>query len=196
MPQDKQARLLAICSWFKLFILDLCKPCWKNFQVIWYRLKVVLWTSETSSVRLWFGLVSIFFAVFIHSSPLFDYYNAEYHLMITLAPHWIDPRVFWSTLFVVHGTALLYGVIYRRFNTLLLVLEGLLGLAIWGSSALRVFEAQGTIGAHTIAACIALWILTRYPTHAEYVKIKELEIDPDELTNALAILNGGGDDAR
>ncbi len=158
MAHNIMAKLLAFYSWMCYYCTNFIKP-------VLHRLWIVLWTSETTAVRFWFGLASLAFSIFIFNSHLFDYYNAEYHLMSTISPTWIDSRVFWGSLFILNGTALLYGIVFRIFNTYLLLLEGVLGLALWGSSAVAVFFAQGTVGAHTVVALLALWVLARYPTH-------------------------------
>lgn len=187
MANKLAVKLLALFTW-------LCYYCTTYIQPVLRRFWIVLWTTETTAVRLWFGLVSIFFALFIFESPLFDYYNAEYHLMATISPYWIDSRHFWGILFATNGVALIYGVLFKVYSTKLLILEGLLGVAIWGSSAAAVYYAQGTIGAHTVAAMMALWLLARYPTHAEYVALTAEEDDSEEILEAIHLLSNEGRD--
>lgn len=181
MATDIKARLLVFCSWicyyYKLYVTPVTRRFW-----------LTLWTSETTAVRLWFGTASIFFAIFIFESPIFISYEAEYHLMVQLSPYWIDARAFWGILFIINGSALIYGVLFRAYSTKLLILEGLLGVALWGSSAVAVYHTQDSLGAHTIAAIIALWILARYPTHAEYVAYCNEE--DSEIAEAIHILSG------
>jgi hypothetical protein len=138
-------------------------PAW--MRLLWTRVVWLFVYSQTAAVRFWFGAASIGFGSFVTfslSDPTFAA-NSEYKNMESIAPWWI-----WSTGFFVHGLSLWYGVFTRTYNRLLVILEGLLGQVVWTASAIVIVLAQHTIGAQTVGACIAFWLLVRYPTHEEY----------------------------
>lgn len=127
------------------------------------RLSWLLFKSQTSSTRMWFGLASIFFGVFMYLSDTVHNPDSEYVLMLQIAPDWL-----WASGFLVHGVALLYGVITRRYSTILLLVEGVLGVALWTAASIAMSVSQGAVGASAAGALIAAWICIRYPTHAEF----------------------------
>lgn len=128
------------------------------------RLRDIWKRSETLAVRFWFGLASIGFGIFMaFANPVLEIDSHEYIYMLLLAP-----RDVWGALFVLHGIALLYGVITARFSNILLLLEGVLGCALWAVSAVAMTLSQGSPGPAIAGGAISVWLLTRYPTHWEY----------------------------
>jgi hypothetical protein len=123
------------------------------------RIKWVYLISETQTVRFWFGFFGLFMAFDIIVSAT----QPEYPRIVLLLP-----SSAWSLLFTVHACALWYGVITRKFNQLLLLLEGVLGTALWVSYAIIMILYQGGPDDTTAGALIAFWLLVRYPTHWEY----------------------------
>jgi hypothetical protein len=127
------------------------------------RLRYIIWCSQTSAVRFWFGLTSIGFGSFFMFSATVHHPLSEYNLMLKLASDWV-----WALCFVLNGFSLLYGIVFATYNRLLVVLEGLLGTVVWVASASAVVITQQSIGAHVVGGLIAFWILIRYPTHKEF----------------------------
>lgn len=128
------------------------------------RLKWLLLSSQTSAVRFWFGLTSVFNAGFYHFSWDQFHIDSEYELMFKIVP----PDV-WAGLFLLHGISLLYGVFTRQYNKGMLLLEGVLGVALWFACATAVTMVQTTPNVQIAGALVALWLLVRYPTHHEWV---------------------------
>ena len=137
----------------------------KNFlcySMMVHRIRWVLLYSQTSATRMWFGLTSIGFGSFMLFSPTVHSRLSEYNLMLQIMPDQI-----WGALFVLHGLALWYGLLMRTFNKLLLILEGLVGIAVWAGAGIAVSIAQGAPGAVLAGTLISFWLLVRYPTHRE-----------------------------
>lgn len=116
--------------------------------------------SQTSAVRFFFGLASIGMASFMGFSTTVHNPDNEYVVMLGLMRDDV-----WALIFFLNGAALVYGVISRHYNLLLLWFEGILGMAAWIAAAFCMTIAQGTPGAAVCGALIASWICYRYPTH-------------------------------
>lgn len=128
------------------------------------QLKYIFKTSETVSVRFWFALASIGFGCFMmFMRHTLEVDSMEYIYMFLLADKYT-----WGTLFILHGTALLYGALTGRFSNTLLIIEGVLGCAVWTVAAIAMTLSQGTPGPTVAGGLIAIWLLVRYPTHWEY----------------------------
>ncbi len=119
--------------------------------------------SETTAARFWFGLLSLGYASFLVFSEYAHHPGSSYVLMFKIAAEWV-----WATAFILNGLALLYGSFTRKYNTFLLLLEGVLGVAVWSAAAAATTIEQGAPGGTTVGALIALWVLVRYPTHHEW----------------------------
>lgn len=151
---------------------DLCYNC-ANLMKSWGRLtwhRIVLLTlySETIASRFWFGLLSIGYASMLAFSTSPHAVNSPYLLMFDLAPDWV-----WIVGFTTHGLSLIYGAFTRKYNTFLLLLEGVLGVACWSAAGATTTIAQGAPGGTTVGALISLWVLVRYPTHHEWENNEE-----------------------
>lgn len=120
-------------------------------------------SGETALLRFWFSLASLGFATWI----LFDEsYPVIHYNTLNIAS--VNVQV---TLFLVHGLATLYGVLYRRYSTTLLILEGLVGVFLWSGLGLAEAIQQGSPGPMLIAGGgISLFLLIRYPTHYDRVE--------------------------
>ncbi len=137
---------------------------WPKWSVkAWQSLFWVLIYSQTTAVRYWFAFASIGFACFICHSNTINNDAPEHLLMLSVARYEM-----WVVAFTIHGLALLYGVLTRTFNKKLLLLEGVLGIALWAVAAASVIFATGSFGGPVAGAMVQFWILTRYPTHWEY----------------------------
>lgn len=119
--------------------------------------------SETVSSRFWFGLLSLGYASFMYFSDYASHPGSSYVLMFRIAPDWV-----WTLAFTLHGIALVYGAFTRKYSTFLLLLEGVLGIAVWTAAAAATTLEQGAPGGTTVGALIAFWVLVRYPTHHEW----------------------------
>ena len=126
---------------------------------VYARLKWLILQADTVAVRFWFSLAGLGFCVDTLSGPI----SAREHAMFLLAP-----QLVWFGLFALHACALLHGVFTKRFNTVLLMLEGVLGTALWGAVSVVTMLTQGGPNATVAGALIAFWLLVRYPTHWEY----------------------------
>ena len=126
---------------------------------IYDRLRWLLLEAETAPTRLWLSLSGLLMA----SDVLVSSGQPEYKSLVILMPGAV-----WAALFITHGVSLMYGVLTRKYNKVLLVLEGILGTALWSSSAVIMFFFQGGPDATLAGACAAFWLLIRYPTHWEY----------------------------
>lgn len=115
--------------------------------------------ENTIVARFWLSVLGFFFAM----DMLADVGEPADLIMLLMAPSWC-----WATLFLVNSTALLYGVITKRYDTILLVLEGVLGTTLWFTAAIAHWYSQGAPDAVTAGALMATWLLIRYPTHWEY----------------------------
>lgn len=135
----------------------------RDIQLISDRLTYIIWCSQTTAVRFWFALASLGFGSFFMFSETVHSPLSEYKLMLQLAADWV-----WALCFTVNGLSLLYGILGKTYNRVLVVLEGLLGTVVWVASASAVVITQHAIGAHVVGGLIAFWILIRYPTHKEY----------------------------
>jgi hypothetical protein len=124
-------------------------------RFIWILLK-----ADTTTIRFWIIIFGICFGIDTlvnHDDDLIFY------LMARLAPLSI-----WSALFFTHATAVVYGVMTRRFNTILLIGEGILGATLWSAVAVLNLYDHGAPDLLFGVALLALWLLLRYPTHWEY----------------------------
>lgn len=123
-------------------------------SLVFERLRSVLLEDPTGNVRLFFGAITVGYALFIP--------NTVGHFMYQLANEWINPWV-WASAFMVNGISLMFGAITNRPSLTGFVLEGWLGLFTWGTMGLATALSQGVPGPTFFAAFIAIWIFVRYP---------------------------------
>ncbi len=69
----------------------------------------------------------------------------------------------WALLFVLVGCVTIYGAVTCRYSKATLVVEGLLGVALWSAVSISSSISQGSIGAVTIAGVVSVFLLVRYP---------------------------------
>lgn len=119
-------------------------------------IRLLLW-GETALLRFWLSLCSFGYATWVAFDPN---YASGHQEAVSLAS--VNTQV---VLFLVHGAAVLYGVVTGRYNTFLLLCEGLLGVFLWFGLGLAETVHQGTPGPMLVAGCIAFFLLIRYPTH-------------------------------
>lgn len=127
------------------------------------RLVWLFFYSQTSATRFWFSLASIGFGVFMFRSPYIHNPSSEYGLMLEIMPQGV-----WGFLFILHGASLMYGVLTRKFNVVLLIAEGVLGSALWVTACTSMTLMQGSLGPSFAGAAMACWIAYRYPTHTKF----------------------------
>lgn len=140
--------------------------------------------SETTMTRVWFGFFSFMMSVYMY----FDHIDSEvYHngidvhyLMFSIA----SPTI-WAAGFLLHSLSLFYGALTNKYNTLLLLSEAVLGVALWIGMAAAIAIMQHFPGPESIGGVLALWLLIRYPTHSEWEieKTKEINSEFAKLTD-------------
>lgn len=119
-------------------------------------LTYILLKSETSAIRFWFGLATIFFGIFLLANPQSQW---EYVITYIILPHWV-----WGIGFLMTGSAMLYGSLASKLSTLSMFFEGILGTILWVGVAVSSMMSQGSPGAVTIAALMSVWLAIRYPS--------------------------------
>ena len=128
----------------------------KSFRSV--LLHSLVW-GDTKPTRFFLALLDFAFAAYMWTHAAED----DMAQMIHAIPS-SHPTALWSLLFLTHGTALLIGL-RGRFNFFTLLLEGVLGIALWGIAALTNSIEQGLPGPTIVAFLMTAWILVRYPTH-------------------------------
>jgi len=123
-------------------------------SLVFERLRSVLLEDPTGNVRLFFGLITIGYSLFIPQTVG--------HFMYQLAVEWVNPWI-WAIAFMTNGIALVYGAISNKPSLTGFILEGWLGLASWGTMGVATSLSQGIPGPTFCAAFIAVWIFVRYP---------------------------------
>ena len=121
------------------------------------KLVTLLLFGETRLLRFWLALCSFGYAAWVAFDPDYATGHAE---AVSLAS--VNMQV---ALFILHGLSVMYGVVTGRFNTVLLMTEGLLGVFLWFGLGMAETTHQGTPGPMLIAGLIAIFLLVRYPTH-------------------------------
>lgn len=119
------------------------------------RLREVLLESETVAVRLFLGAMALGYAAYMPST--------DYHPQYYFALQWVSPYI-WSTAFFIHGAALIYGVMSKRYSFILLLLEGVLGSFTWVALGIATSISSGVPGPTLAASFVAGWVLVRYPS--------------------------------
>ena len=123
----------------------------KHDGILW-----MLLLGETRQVRFWFSIVSFAFGIETFS-PTFVEGNP---LLMLLASDEV-----WRLAFFVHATAVMYGVITKQYNRWLLILEGMLGTAIYVSLGLADILFWQHPSPTLFCSLVAMYLLIRYPTH-------------------------------
>lgn len=141
----------------KLAYFEAC--CKHSMRKYARRLYEVLLKTDTAPTRFWFAIASLGFAI----DTIYSTNEISDKLMFAIAPEWA-----WVMLFTLNAIALLYGVFTKRYDTILLFFEGILGTALWMAAAFAHIYAHGSLDAVFAGGLIALWLLIRYPTHWEY----------------------------
>ena len=109
--------------------------------------------GDTALVRFWFACAGYCWATLIFLSTTFDVRLLDFQTANSV----------WVVLYLIHATALMYGVMTGRFCTLLLLMEGVLGIALWGSSAVSFWLHTGHPDPTLAGALVSLHLLIRYP---------------------------------
>lgn len=119
------------------------------------RLRYVLFCSETSGTRFWFGLLTVGFAAYmgVAADP------QEYALALQIMPTWA-----WATALLINGLFLVAGVFTQRFSFALMMVEGVLGTFAWSVMGIATSISLGLPSAPLVASLVSIWILMRYPT--------------------------------
>lgn len=119
-------------------------------------IKYILLQSETVAVRFWFGLVSIFYSLFLSAEAVNHW---EYTITFDLMPAWM-----WSCLLAFNGISYIRSSLTNKYGINSMLMEGILGTLLWVSLSITSMMSQGTPGAVTVAGALSVWLLIRYPT--------------------------------
>jgi hypothetical protein len=115
----------------------------------------IVWDS-TLPTRFWFALADLFFAMYMMTPVAID----DFAVMDTAIP--MMSHSMWATLFAIHGLALLRGIT-GRYGFVALLFEGVLGVGIWGITAITHAMVQGMPGVTSVMLLMQIWLLWRYP---------------------------------
>ena len=116
----------------------------------------MLLVGETRQVRFWFAIVSFMFGLetistgFVEGNPL----------LLALATDEI-----WRMAFFLHGVSVMYGVITKQYSKPLLLIEGVLGTAMYGALGIGDLLYFHTASPTIFCSVVAMYLLIRYPTH-------------------------------
>ena len=130
---------------------------WLLRPIIRSRVASLLLTGETSVLRFWFALCSFGCATAIFFD---DNYAATHDYTLQLASIHVQ-----GLLFLLHASAMMYGVMTRKYNSALLLLEGVLGVSLWMGFGMVEAIAKEAVGPLLIGGVVAFYLLLRYPTH-------------------------------
>lgn len=131
------------------------------------RVLYLLLFSETAMVRFWVGLASIGWS-FAFMNTGMEKSNAL-SLMYELMPHYI-----WAFLFMLNGVALVVGTVLKHPHRVTFYIEPLLGLFLWGVTALSHIQAYKTLSPMVFSAIIFFWLLVRFPSKRDREREKRL----------------------
>lgn len=126
-------------------------------QFLSSKILTLLLTGETALLRLWFGIASLAFGIWISFDPNFS----EGHT-VAIAMATLEAQI---VMFFVHGCAMIYGAITSKFSRIQLFLECFLGIFLWVGLGLAEMVQQQAPGPMIAGGGIALFLLIRYPTH-------------------------------
>ena len=118
---------------------------------------LILAWDGTRPVRFFIGLLDFVFAWYLTTSVSHD--DAA---LMAKALGAANATAVWIILFVTHGIFILRGL-SGKFGFTALMTEGVLGLFIWGITAITHTMAQGSLGPSAIATLMMVWIVARYP---------------------------------
>lgn len=118
------------------------------------RLRQILLEEPTGSIRFFFGLSAIGYALAIPA--FFDY--PMYIIAFQVAPAWV-----WSAAFAANGAALVIGAMSNNPSRHMHALEAVLGVLVWLGMGVTTSLAQGMPGPTFFASLIAVWLYVRYP---------------------------------
>lgn len=127
------------------------------------KLRFVFIFSQTSAVRFFFSLCSLWVSALLLGDDYREHIAGSIDLLLSLAP-----RYCWASAFFVHGSSVLYGVLLDRYSKILLMSEGVLGAALWTAAGVALSISQSSISGVIIASLVSVWLLVRYPTHQEW----------------------------
>lgn len=127
------------------------------------RILDLLLMGSTLEVRFFLCLFSLGMAVDL----AFDLHPChETIVLFQLTPSWAQPNFFWGFPFFLYAMMLFKGL-GGRYGIIPLLLEGILGWAIWTLVAVTYFVVESHPGPEVAGALAATWLLVRYPTHWE-----------------------------
>ena len=118
-------------------------------------LQTLIW-GDTKPTRFFLALLDFAFASYLYTPDSID----DTLIMMTSIPSG-DPHLLWSALLVLHGCAMLNGL-RGVYNIWTLMLEGVLGVGVWGIVAITNTVEQGYVpGPSSVALMMMMWLLMR-----------------------------------
>jgi hypothetical protein len=121
------------------------------------RIGHILAWDDTRPSRLFIGLLDLVFALYLTSAV-----SQDDMAVMSKSLQGGDATPAWIVLFVLHGLLILRGLT-GKYGFLTMMGEGVLGVFIWGITALTHTMAQGIPGPTSVCLAIALWICARHP---------------------------------
>jgi hypothetical protein len=122
---------------------------------------LVISRGDTAVARLWFALISFFWAAYTISLPDDDAFRIIFaHL---------DYRL-WAGLFLIHGIATVSGIAMAKVDGYHLIIEGALGCFLWLVVGILYTYLQGVPGPSVAGSFVAIWLLLRYPYEWNFKK--------------------------
>ena len=121
------------------------------------QIALILAWDDTRPVRFFIGLLDFVFAWYLTTTVSHD--DAA---LMSKALGAANATAVWIALFVAHGIFILRGL-GGKFGFFTLMTEGVLGLFIWGITAITHAMAQGSLGPSAIAALMMVWLVARHP---------------------------------
>ena len=115
--------------------------------------------GKTLLVRLFFAAVSFGWVSYILTD------TAGFAMRHPTVVEYVAAPNKLGILFSIYASAVMYGVFTGRYSFILLLVEGFLGIFLWGSVGIADWANQGAPGPTFFAAIVALFLLARYPTH-------------------------------
>ena len=124
------------------------------------RLNYLLWCSDLEATRFTLAMAALMWALLLFW-PGETFSRPTYSLMGQMAPEWA-----WASLFGLQGTVMLYSLLTGWRNALVMVVDAVLGCALWSASCiamlLSIYPPPAAISAEIAAAFASWWVLVRF----------------------------------
>lgn len=129
-------------------------------RILESRMVALMATGDTDLLKFCFAWCSLGWSFFILAAT--DTFRQQFPSAAALGS-----PVILGWLFVFQALASMYGVLTGRSNVLLLLVESLLGLYLWGGMGIAEALGQGVPGPLIFGGFISLLLFVRYPNQGE-----------------------------